>query len=144
MYLRFLTHSLFEQTLEERVVTQLQFLSWPDHGVPHDAFEFLKLVRRVRQFRSTCPESMPVTVHCSAGVGRTGVLILIETGLGLIDVGEPVYPIELIREMRQQRASFIQTQLQFRFCCETLIKYYYSEKQHCDDIEIRYIDDEEY
>ena len=51
----------------------------------------------------------PTIVHCSAGIGRTGVLILMETAQCLIEANEPVYPLDVVRSMRDQRAMMIQT-----------------------------------
>lgn len=51
----------------------------------------------------------PTVVHCSAGIGRTGVLILMETAQCLIEANEPVYPLDVVRAMRDQRAMMIQT-----------------------------------
>ncbi len=53
-------------------------------------------------------------VHCSAGIGRTGVLILMETALCLVEANQPVYPLDLTRQMRDQRASMIQTPSQYK------------------------------
>ncbi len=44
----------------------------------------------------------PTVVHCSAGIGRTGVLILMETALYLIEANQPVYPLDLTKTMRDQ------------------------------------------
>lgn len=43
-----------------------------------------------------------------------------ETGICLIEANQPVYPLELVRIMRNQRAMLIQTSTQFRFVCEAL------------------------
>ena len=51
----------------------------------------------------------PTVVHCSAGIGRTGVLILMETAQCLIEANEPIYPLDIVRAMRDQRAMMIQT-----------------------------------
>ena len=56
------------------------------------------------------------------GIGRTGVLILMESALYLIEANQPVYPLELTRIMRDQRASMIQTPSQYRFVCEAILK----------------------
>jgi len=45
----------------------------------------------------------------SAGIGRTGVLILMETALCLIETNQPVYPLDIVRQMREQRLGMIQT-----------------------------------
>lgn len=43
-----------------------------------------------------------------------------ETGICLIEANQPIYPLELVRRMRTQRAMLIQTSMQFRFVCEAL------------------------
>lgn len=46
----------------EREVTHIQFMSWPDHGVPEEAQLLLKLRRRVNAFKNFF--SGPIVVHC--------------------------------------------------------------------------------
>uniref|UniRef100_A0A3B3VHB0 Tyrosine-protein phosphatase n=1 Tax=Poecilia latipinna TaxID=48699 RepID=A0A3B3VHB0_9TELE len=99
-----LTHSQSEQ---QRELTQLQYLAWPDHGVPDDSTDFLDFVALVRSKRAG--QDQPMVVHCSAGIGRTGVLITMETSLCLMECGQPVYPLDIVRTMRDQRAMMIQT-----------------------------------
>lgn len=107
---------------EERHITHMQYLAWPDHGVPDDASDFLEFVMKVRQNRVGMVES--TIVHCSAGIGRTGVLILMETAMCLIEANEPVYPLDIVRAMRDQRAMLIQTTSQYKFVCEAVLKVY--------------------
>lgn len=57
----------------------------------------------------------PVTVlnfFTSAGIGRTGVLIAMETALSLLDRGRPVFPLDIVRALRDQRAMMVQTTVQ--------------------------------
>ncbi|OQR74547.1 tyrosine-protein phosphatase non-receptor type 4-like [Tropilaelaps mercedesae] len=107
---------------EERHISHMQYLAWPDHGVPDDATDFLEFIGRVRSARDAMVE--PTIVHCSAGIGRTGVLILMETAMCLIEANEPVYPLEITRTMRDQRAMLIQTASQYKFVCEAILKVY--------------------
>lgn len=51
-----------EGDVEERLVHQMQYLSWPDHGVPDDSSDFLGFVSRVRNNRAGVVE--PIIVHC--------------------------------------------------------------------------------
>ena len=46
---------------------------------------------------------------CSAGIGRTGVLITMETAMCLMEANQAVYPLDIVRQMRDQRAMLIQT-----------------------------------
>ena len=49
----------------------------------------------------------------SAGIGRTGVLITMETAICLIEANQPVYPLSIVRQMRDQRAMLIQTPVSY-------------------------------
>lgn len=66
----------------------------------------------------------PVIVHCSAGIGRTGVLILMDTALALMEAKEPVYPLYIVQTMRDQRACMVQNVSQYRFVCECICAAY--------------------
>jgi len=48
---------------------------------------------------------------CSAGVGRTGVLIGMLTACSCIEAGLAVDMLAIVRQMRDQRAILIQTQV---------------------------------
>lgn len=78
-----------EDEFSTRTIWHLQFLSWPDYGVPESAFAMLS-------FRDVCLQKQretlkelrdrllwdsfdhgpPIVVHCSAGIGRTGECLL--------------------------------------------------------------------
>lgn len=94
------------QTKQERNVKHMQYMAWPDHGVPDSPETFLRFTQHVREARGDSPA--PVIVHCSAGIGRTGVLVLMESALCLIEAAEPIYPLDIVQTMRKQRAMMIQ------------------------------------
>uniref|UniRef100_A0A7N6BY84 Tyrosine-protein phosphatase n=1 Tax=Anabas testudineus TaxID=64144 RepID=A0A7N6BY84_ANATE len=110
------------QSEQQRELTQIQYMAWPDHGVPDDSTDFLDFVALVRAKRAG--QDHPMVVHCSAGIGRTGVLITMETALCLMECSQPVYPLDIVRTMRDQRAMMIQTPSQYRFVCEAILKVY--------------------
>ncbi|XP_043281323.1 tyrosine-protein phosphatase non-receptor type 4 isoform X3 [Venturia canescens] len=109
-------------TAEERDITHMQYCGWPDHGVPSDWRQFTTFTERVRAARTGIVE--PAVVHCSAGIGRTGVLVLMETALCLIEANQPVYPLDIVRSMRDQRAMMIQNASQYKFVCDAVHKAY--------------------
>ena len=47
-----------------------------------------------------------------------------ETALYLIEANQPVYPLDLTRAMRDQRASMIQTGPQYKFVCQSILQVY--------------------
>ncbi|KAM9847849.1 tyrosine-protein phosphatase non-receptor type 13 [Aulostomus maculatus] len=100
------------ETSETHFVHHLKFTHWPDHGVPHYSEQ---LVRFIRYLRAVHVKG-PVTVHCSAGIGRSGVLICTDIILNLIERDLPINVSNIVKEMRLQRHGMIQTKDQYLFC----------------------------
>ena len=46
------------------------YIAWPDFGVPKDPFLLFEMIHMLSKLNVNC-----TVVHCSAGVGRTGVFI---------------------------------------------------------------------
>ncbi|ETE63576.1 Tyrosine-protein phosphatase non-receptor type 20, partial [Ophiophagus hannah] len=58
-----------------------QFTNWPDHGTPKSLQHLVKFVRYMRKTH----QSGPVVAHCSAGIGRSGVLLCVDVVLIYIE-----------------------------------------------------------
>merc|ERR1712037_87502 len=104
-----------------RNVNHIQFVDWPDHGVPHDPAHFLTFLRRIRELKKESDDEVHTIVHCSAGVGRTGVTIALDAAWERLQNGLTVDPKQLLEEMRNQRGCLIQTVQQFLFVCNTIL-----------------------
>lgn len=91
-------------------MVQFHFTSWPDHGVPQYATAMLAMIRRVR--RQYSPETGPMVVHCSAGVGRTGTFIVIDSMLQRLAQEEEIVDIYgHVSLLRSQRNYMVQTEV---------------------------------
>ncbi|KAJ2723981.1 hypothetical protein GGI07_002268 [Coemansia sp. Benny D115] len=103
---------------ELRVVTQMHYTEWPDHGVPQSPLPILRIAHELRSTVSPTPEA-PVVVHCSAGVGRTGTFIVIDAARSYFGQNDD-YPGDLVLDaftaLRAQRTLMVQTFAQFMMC----------------------------
>ncbi|XP_036842477.1 receptor-type tyrosine-protein phosphatase F isoform X8 [Oncorhynchus mykiss] len=105
---------------EKREIRQFQFMAWPDHGVPEYPTPILAFLRRVKACNP--PDAGPMVVHCSAGVGRTGCLIVIEAMLERMKHEKSVDIYGHVTCMRAQRNYMVQTEDQYVFIHEALLE----------------------
>ncbi|KAM4036979.1 receptor-type tyrosine-protein phosphatase O isoform 2-T2 [Anomaloglossus baeobatrachus] len=100
---------------EAQHVMHFNFTAWPDHGVPaaSAAESILQFVYMVRQ--KAAKTKGPITVHCSAGVGRTGTFIALDCLMQHIRDHEFVDVLGLVGELRSYRMCMVQTEEQFIF-----------------------------
>ncbi|XP_058615802.1 receptor-type tyrosine-protein phosphatase C isoform X6 [Onychostoma macrolepis] len=105
----------------EREVTHIQFISWPDHGVPGDPSLLLKLRRRVNSFKNFF--SGPVVVHCSAGVGRTGTYIGIDAMIESLEAEGRMDIYGFVAKLRRQRCLMVQVEAQYILIHTALIEH---------------------
>uniref|UniRef100_A0A2I3G6L1 Tyrosine-protein phosphatase non-receptor type n=1 Tax=Nomascus leucogenys TaxID=61853 RepID=A0A2I3G6L1_NOMLE len=116
---------------QERTVWHLQYTDWPDHGCPEDVQGFLSYLEEIQSVRrhtnsmleGTKNRHPPIVVHCSAGVGRTGVLILSELMIYCLEHNEKVEVPMMLRLLREQRMFMIQTIAQYKFVYQVLIQF---------------------
>ncbi|KAF9175148.1 hypothetical protein BGX21_010457 [Mortierella sp. AD011] len=64
--------------MPERIITHIHYTGWPDFGVPESPLGVLKVVQ-LANAHNTLTSAGPMTVHCSAGCGRTGAFCVIDS-----------------------------------------------------------------
>ncbi|EDO33996.1 predicted protein, partial [Nematostella vectensis] len=107
--------------METRMVKHFYFTSWPDHDVPEYATGLLEFWKRVRNSWEG-PQSGPITVHCSAGVGRTGTFIVIDAMMEQIKEENLLDVYSYVSRIRAQRNFMVQRPSQYSFIHYALLE----------------------
>ena len=94
-------------------VTQFHYTAWPDHDVPQLYNNLMDFTLSVKQHRKK--ERVPLLVHCSAGVGRSGTFISLYNLLEAVSSGDPISIYRIVSEMREHRPQMVQTFNQYKF-----------------------------
>ncbi|KAF1740071.1 hypothetical protein MXB_3174, partial [Myxobolus squamalis] len=97
-----------ENTKKEILV--LQYIAWPDHGVPEECWGIIELLTLTNQRRDIGPP-LSFLVHCSAGIGRTGTFVILDMILNKIKT-EVIDIQESVIKARKQRAYLVTTMVE--------------------------------
>uniref|UniRef100_A0A0N5AGB8 protein-tyrosine-phosphatase n=1 Tax=Syphacia muris TaxID=451379 RepID=A0A0N5AGB8_9BILA len=119
-----------------RTVYHFQYVTWPDHGCPNNPLDLINFRNEIRNCEFECRQGAawgPWIVHCSAGIGRSGVFLVIDIMTEHISrivaqkaVDSSLCYVNVFRTvlmLRDQRAGIIQSDLQYRFIYQALNVY---------------------
>lgn len=114
-------HLRHKEKMVSREVTHFWFASWPDHGVPVSTKPVLDFLLHARKYIRDMPG--PAVIHCSAGIGRSGVFIGADIGMQQLEEGGEVDVARIVSTMRQDRGGMVQTKDQYVFLHQLLFDY---------------------
>ena len=100
---------------------QYHFLSWPDHMVPMYACTLISFINCIRS-SVFYHENRPMIVHCSAGIGRTGAFIIIDSMLRMAEKEKKIDVLDHYCKIRLQRINMVEKYSQYRFAYQVLLE----------------------
>ncbi|KJH49783.1 Protein-tyrosine phosphatase [Dictyocaulus viviparus] len=117
-FLIYTVEVLPEGCSNSNIVKVMHMTSWPDRGLPMSGRHVLRLIRQGDKL-----DNGPIVMHCSAGIGRTGTIILIDVILRRLFSGKDIDMVEMFKHLRNQRASCIQVEGQYLFVAVSVLDY---------------------
>ncbi|KAJ8040196.1 Receptor-type tyrosine-protein phosphatase T [Holothuria leucospilota] len=107
---------------ETHPVRNWHFKTWPDKNIPDQPSLLIEFTRRVKTHQKD--EKVPLIVHCSAGVGRTGTFIALYSLMDVVERSEKIDVYGFVEQMRKDRISMVQTPEQYKCLHECLFEVY--------------------
>lgn len=106
-----------EEEEESRTILHFHYTTWPDFGTPQCPDTFLEFLRAVRDSGSLEEDVGPPVVHCSAGIGRSGTFVLVDSCLVQVakEGADAVCIRDTLLDLRNFRMGLIQTADQLKF-----------------------------
>lgn len=105
----------------EKIINHIQFYKWPDRSIPSVA-DFLYMYNYIKMRKNTEDK---MTIHCSAGVGRTGTFCMIDTIVDLVENGNYNIKFEdILLDIRNHRDACVQTSGQYLFIHQCILTYF--------------------
>lgn len=108
---------------QSRTIRQFHFTDWPEQGVPKSGEGFIDFIGQVHKTKEQFGQDGPITVHCSAGVGRTGVFVTLSIVLERMRYEGIVDMYQTVKMLFAQRPAMVQTEDQYAFCYRAALEY---------------------
>ncbi|KAF8287796.1 putative tyrosine specific protein phosphatase [Trypanosoma cruzi] len=109
---------------EEHQVYHMQYIGWPDQGIPDTSAPLMEIIQTMG--KSELSVQTPIVVHCSGGIGRTGVFIALHVALAQFQLERKDIDIKrIVHILKLSRTGMVQRKDQYVFL-------YYSVQREMD------------
>ncbi|XP_065194398.1 sushi, von Willebrand factor type A, EGF and pentraxin domain-containing protein 1-like isoform X2 [Sycon ciliatum] len=106
---------------ETREIAHWWFTAWPDFGVPASPKALLVYLTKVKNAMRV--SEGPIVVHCSAGIGRTGTVIVLDICMQELEHDRHCDIYRSFAMVRQDRGGMVQTKDQYKFIYQAALEY---------------------
>lgn len=113
-----------DPTLSTKRVHHFHYKNWPNYGVPTATGAVRALVHSIIERQNSRQPQASVLVHCSGGVGRSGVfLTLLAAMQNSVPEARPSSIVPIVNQLRSQRHPWcVETFEQYKFCYQALME----------------------
>lgn len=112
------------------VVNHLAYFDWPDHTAPLNPASIVGTLKLSRSLGG----GNPITVHCSAGIGRSATFVAIDYASLKIREKADASMVDVVRDMRNQRYQAIQSAIQYVFLHICVLEIFANDHRRSDDL----------
>jgi protein tyrosine phosphatase len=102
-----------KQNENMREILHHWFTAWPTGALPDDPSDLIAYLEAVRL--DAAASTGPIVVHCSNGIGRTGVILAVLLGMQQLEESSTCDISYTVCKLRQDRGGMIQTKDQYIF-----------------------------
>ncbi|KAF8368577.1 hypothetical protein PRIPAC_86406 [Pristionchus pacificus] len=115
-YRKYMTRTTLTLTVEAESfdIEHIQWNDWPDRGVPLDVTTCVALIELLAKMS-------PTTIHCSAGIGRTGTIVGLDMMLTKLRSGQKVSLKNTVIALRARRHGSVQMDIQYLYMHRVLL-----------------------
>ncbi|ESN90728.1 hypothetical protein HELRODRAFT_71125, partial [Helobdella robusta] len=102
------------------------YTSWPEVFVPKDPEPILSFLDVINDKQESLEEAGPIVVQCSAGIGRTGTVIIIDllrNQIRLQGINCDIDIPQAIQKARSYRSGLVQSESQYKFIYQAITLY---------------------
>lgn len=145
--------------------THYHWIDWPDRGVPPADLSIIELLIKARPLNWVGKSILknqyissrgPIAVHCSAGIGRTGSVVMIEYMCEQLLNGNQIEETDkILQKIREQRnnsiqvclllyykkkSNFLQTDHQYLFVHQVMMNFFLEKKLFDEEVKKAHAD----
>nr|XP_039258538.1 receptor-type tyrosine-protein phosphatase epsilon-like [Styela clava] len=107
---------------QSKTVTQFHYTGWKSTSCPEDGRKIIDLVNKMQKnIRST--GNGVTLIHCSDGIGRTGVFCAAVNLIERLKCENRVDVFRTVKDLRDGRPNMVENLDQYKFCYQAIVEY---------------------
>ncbi|XP_077968694.1 uncharacterized protein LOC144422771 [Styela clava] len=107
---------------QSKTVTQFHYIGWKSTSCPKDGREIIDLVNKMQKNIRSAGNGVTL-IHCSDGIGRTGVFCATVNLIDRLKCENRVDVFRTVKDLRDGRPNMVENLDQYKFCYQAIVEY---------------------